>query len=110
MGRAEVEARGCEEERAGGGPATMNFRAISMLLLLTLAVAAWAAAPANKPPKKAAAKKAPRGASARSATSAVSASTRAEAHQGVEQKVSRGADIPVENAVALVPFFEQLYR
>src|SRR5579863_4650094 len=40
----------------------------------------------------------------------VSASTRAEAHQGVLEKVSDGVDIPVENAAALVPFFEQLYR
>src|SRR5579864_1188825 len=40
----------------------------------------------------------------------VSASTRAEAHQGVLEKVSDGVDIPVENAAALVPFFEQLDR
>jgi lysophospholipase L1-like esterase len=40
----------------------------------------------------------------------VSASTRAEAQQGVVEKVSAGTDIPVENAAALVPFFEQLYR
>lgn len=40
----------------------------------------------------------------------VSARTRAEAHEGVFQKVANGADQPVENAAALVPFFEQLYR
>jgi lysophospholipase L1-like esterase len=40
----------------------------------------------------------------------VSAATRAEANQGVFQKVATGADIPVENAAALIPFFEQLYR
>lgn len=40
----------------------------------------------------------------------VSAATRAEAHEGVFQKVANGADIPVENAAALIPFFEQLYR
>ena len=40
----------------------------------------------------------------------VSARTRAEAHEGVFQKVAQGADVPVENAAALVPFFEQLYR
>jgi lysophospholipase L1-like esterase len=40
----------------------------------------------------------------------VSASTRAEAHQGVLEKVSDGIQIPVESAAALVPFFEQLYR
>src|SRR5579862_2082980 len=40
----------------------------------------------------------------------VSAATRAEAHEGVVEKVLRGAQLPVENAAALVPFFEQLYR
>jgi lysophospholipase L1-like esterase len=40
----------------------------------------------------------------------ISARTRAEAHEGVFQKVANGADIPVENAAALIPFFEQLYR
>ncbi len=35
---------------------------------------------------------------------------RANAHETVFQNVSNAADIPVENAVALVPFFEQLYR
>jgi lysophospholipase L1-like esterase len=41
---------------------------------------------------------------------AVSAKTRMEAHEGVFTKVANGADIPVENAAALVPFFELLYR
>src|SRR5215472_13575465 len=40
----------------------------------------------------------------------VSANTRAEAHEGVFAKIANGADIPVENAAALVPFFELLYR
>ncbi len=40
----------------------------------------------------------------------VSAKTRAEAHEGVFEKVANGADIPVENASALIPFFELLYR
>ncbi|HTS75707.1 MAG TPA: SGNH/GDSL hydrolase family protein [Bryobacteraceae bacterium] len=40
----------------------------------------------------------------------VSASARAEAHEGVYMKVASGAEIPVENAAALVPFFELLYR
>jgi lysophospholipase L1-like esterase len=40
----------------------------------------------------------------------VSAKLRAEAHEGVFEKVANGADIPVENASALVPFFELLYR
>jgi hypothetical protein len=40
----------------------------------------------------------------------VSAKVRADAHDFVYQNVSDGADIPVENAAALIPFFEQLYR
>src|SRR5277367_511134 len=40
----------------------------------------------------------------------VSVRTRAEANEGVFTKVAHGADIPVENAAALVPFFELLYR
>jgi lysophospholipase L1-like esterase len=40
----------------------------------------------------------------------VSASDRAEAHEGVFTKIANGADLPVENAAALVPFFELLYR
>ncbi len=40
----------------------------------------------------------------------VSAKNREEAHEGVFTKIARGADIPVENAAALVPFFELLYR
>ena len=111
----------------------MRFLATPVLPLLALAAAAWAAAtPADQTPqqaaaqktavKKAPAKKAParraatrkappsRATPARPSPSAVSAGTRAEAHQGVEQKITKGADIPVENAFALVPFFEQLYR
>jgi lysophospholipase L1-like esterase len=41
---------------------------------------------------------------------AVSAKTRAGAHDFVFQTVADRADLPVENAAALVPFFEQLYR
>ncbi|HUA83245.1 MAG TPA: SGNH/GDSL hydrolase family protein [Bryobacteraceae bacterium] len=40
----------------------------------------------------------------------VSARVRAAAHEGVFAKVATGADIPIENAAALVPFFELLYR
>src|SRR6202166_3793198 len=40
----------------------------------------------------------------------VSAADRAEAHQGVFMKIDNGANLPVENAAALVPFFELLYR
>ncbi|MEQ1885989.1 MAG: SGNH/GDSL hydrolase family protein [Bryobacteraceae bacterium] len=42
--------------------------------------------------------------------SGVSASTRAEANEGVNAKITDAAAIPVENASALIPFFEQLYR
>jgi lysophospholipase L1-like esterase len=41
---------------------------------------------------------------------AVSAATRSEAAQGVGEKLTAGAEVPVENPAALVPFFEQLYR
>ena len=40
----------------------------------------------------------------------VTAKSRAEAHNFVYENVANGADIPVENAAALIPFFEQLYR
>jgi len=40
----------------------------------------------------------------------VSAQARAAAHDFVYQTVADSADIPVENAAALIPFFEQLYR
>jgi lysophospholipase L1-like esterase len=36
--------------------------------------------------------------------------TRAAAHDYVLANVANGADIPVENPAALIPFFEQLYR
>jgi lysophospholipase L1-like esterase len=40
----------------------------------------------------------------------VSVRTRQEAHEGVFEKVANAANLPIENAAALVPFFEQLYR
>ena len=40
----------------------------------------------------------------------VTAKARAEAHDYVYENVAEGADIPVDNAAALIPFFEQLYR
>jgi lysophospholipase L1-like esterase len=51
-------------------------------------------------PPRAAAQKAP----------PVPTKTRAAAHDYVLENVANGADIPVENAAALIPFFEQLYR
>ncbi|HSR07228.1 MAG TPA: hypothetical protein VLM42_08770, partial [Bryobacteraceae bacterium] len=76
---------------------------------LTVAVALMAAAQTAKPApthpkkfiKKVAAKKSPRRPPAPRST--VSAATRAEAHEGVIEKVSKGAALPVENAAALVP-------
>ncbi|HML16922.1 MAG TPA: SGNH/GDSL hydrolase family protein [Bryobacteraceae bacterium] len=73
--------------------------------------AAPSAAAAKKSPVKTAARKVaavrrrviPRG-------PAVSAKTRMEAHEGVFTKVANGEELPVENAAALVPFFELLYR
>jgi lysophospholipase L1-like esterase len=46
----------------------------------------------------------------RSTTPKVSAATRAEAAEGVQQKLNAGAYLPMENSAALVPFFEQLYK
>ncbi len=40
----------------------------------------------------------------------VNAKVRAAAHDYVLENVTSGADLPVENAAALIPFFEQLYR
>ena len=40
----------------------------------------------------------------------VTAKARAAAHEYVYENVAEGADIPVDNAAALIPFFEQLYR
>jgi len=88
--------------------------AIALIVAVALTAAAQTATPkpAPTPPKKfvrkVAVKKAPKRPPA--PRSAVSAATRAEAHEGVIEKVSKGAELPVENAAALVPFFEQLYR
>jgi lysophospholipase L1-like esterase len=43
-------------------------------------------------------------------TALASAKARAAAHDFVYETVADSADIPVENAAALIPFFEQLYR
>ncbi len=40
----------------------------------------------------------------------ITAKSRAAAHDYVYENVAGGADIPVENSAALIPFFEQLYR
>jgi lysophospholipase L1-like esterase len=44
------------------------------------------------------------------AVQAAAAKIRAAAQDTVFKTVASGADIPVENAAALIPFFEQLYR
>jgi hypothetical protein len=41
---------------------------------------------------------------------AVSAATKREAAQGVGEKLTAGAAVPVENPAALAPFFELLYK
>ncbi len=56
-----------------------------------------------------AAKKAKSASSSRSRAVAA-AKAKAAAHNFVFQTVADSADIPVENAAALIPFFEQLYR
>src|SRR5665213_4371258 len=86
--------------------------AIALTVALALAAAGQTAKPAPAPPKKFVKKVRARKSSRRPPLprSTVSAATRAEAHEGVIEKVSKGAALPVENAAALVPFFEQLYR
>src|SRR5882724_11056450 len=100
-------------------------------IVLTLAVAFTATAQTTPPPNKAPAKKTSakpvkkpvvkkvvvkRPVSKRTPAppapprSSVSSATRLEAHEGVVEKISKGAELPVENPAALVPFFEQLYR
>ncbi|HVP00184.1 MAG TPA: GDSL-type esterase/lipase family protein [Bryobacteraceae bacterium] len=64
---------------------------------------------ATKTPVKTAAKKVV-STTRRIATPRFSPATRMEASQGVFQKVANGAEIPVQNAGTLIPFFEQLYR
>jgi len=87
--------------------------AIAMTLAVTLAANAQTTAsskktPAKKSIRKPVVKTAPRRAPV--PRSSVSPAARAEAQEGVVAKVSKGAQLPVENPAALVPFFEQLYR
>lgn len=81
---------------------------------------AKAASKGTAPPKPAVAKKIPPKKKYQAAstpaprrvpkTPPVSAATRAEAAESVAEKIATGANLPVENPAALVPFFEQLYR
>ena len=82
---------------------------MSIARMLTLAAVTCALATAQTAPKKSPGKT-PRKVVPKKRLPSPPSSTRIEAHEGVEQKISRGASIPVENASALVPFFEQLYR
>nr|MDP9114801.1 hypothetical protein [Acidobacteriota bacterium] len=82
--------------------------AIALSVAAALAAAAQTATPPRTFIKTVASKKVPKRRAAPRSTA--SAATRAEAHEGVVEKVSKGAQLPVENAAALVPFFEQLYR
>ncbi len=63
------------------------------------AAAVAAAAPAKKKPTSRLPKAMP-----------VAAKVREQAHEAILEHVANAADIPVENAAALIPFFEQLYR
>jgi lysophospholipase L1-like esterase len=65
----------------------------------------------KKPTPGVSAKKKPaRPKPARPRTIPVSVAVRTKAHDSVLENVANGAEIPVENAAALIPFFEQLYR
>ena len=86
---------------------------MSITRILVLAGLACALAAAQPAPNKSSSKspgKSPRKSVPKKRVPPRINSTRIEAHEGVEQKITRGASIPVENASALVPFFEQLYR
>jgi lysophospholipase L1-like esterase len=87
--------------------------AIAITLALTLAAKAQTTAsmkktPAKKSVRKTVVKRAPHRAAV--PRSSVSPAARSEAQEGVVEKVSKGAQLPLENPAALVPFFEQLYR
>jgi lysophospholipase L1-like esterase len=84
-----------------------TWPALTLAGALLATPACFADPPPAAAPKKPVAKKSRAKAPVRVSASVA---TRTEAQQGVEQKVTRGAGIPVENSGALVPFFEQLYR
>ncbi len=68
-------------------------------------------ASSKKPSSGVSAKKKPaRPKPTRTRTVPVSVAVRTKAHDVVLEDVASGANIPVENAAALIPFFEQLYR
>jgi lysophospholipase L1-like esterase len=93
---------------------------IAAIACAVLSVAATAVDP-NPPPKSAVAKKKKKRYRSSAAVAKarrnivpkgrpVSAKARAAAHEGVLLEVANGADLPIGNAAALVPFFERLYR
>src|SRR5579885_1853991 len=101
--------------------------AIALTVLPSVACTALFGAVAADPKSKVARKKKHRASAARTSAAAgkpsvkrvrrvipkgppVSAKIRAQAHEGVFAKIASGAEIPIENSAALVPFFELLYR
>ncbi|HEY7334233.1 MAG TPA: SGNH/GDSL hydrolase family protein [Bryobacteraceae bacterium] len=74
------------------------------------AVSKAAAALASPAPAKARVAVAVKRSAAHPKPSPVPAKVRAAAHDYVVENIANGADIPVDNSAALIPFFEQLYR
>src|SRR5271166_2312171 len=73
-------------------------------------VATPSAAHQSKPGKPPAAPTRKNAAPRRPKATPAAPKTHAQAHEAVLQNVANAAEIPVENAAALIPFFEQLYR
>lgn len=80
---------------------------MKILRIAVFAALAASAAMVHAAPKKPDKRSSPRKVAPRHS---VSASTRLEAQEGVEQKLAEGAGIPIANVRALTPFFEELYR
>jgi len=87
-----------------------TFPAIAITAVLAISVNAQTPAVSKPNPAKKSVRKPARKTAPRRPAVPGSAATRAEAQEGVVQKVAKGAQLPVENPAALVPFFEQLYR
>lgn len=89
---------------AGGSKAPASAKAATPKKRVSKPASVKAGAPANSAPKTPATPAAAR-------PNRVNARVnRAAAHDAVFQNVANAADLPVENAAALIPFFEQLYR
>lgn len=85
---------------------------MKILPIAVLAALVWSTAVVQAASKKPGKKIAPKKSAPRrtAASSTRGSSTQKEAREGVEQKIAKGASIPIANAPGLVPFFEQLYR